>query len=212
MHSANITPGESSYYSVKRISNSDLDLARHLVMGTPHYKPRAALRFGQALHEAVLEAHKFDLTHYPDVDAALLQKCIHSLHQYPCCARLLEGKREHEVYWTEYYTKIACKSKLDVLGTDTVIDLKTTNARTQAEFEQNALRFEYDRQLAFYADSVCARKMVLIGISKKVQKVFVLETTARSSFAEWGRAKYRFILLKIQQLNLFDQIWNLREA
>jgi hypothetical protein len=42
--------------------------------------------------------------------------------------------------------------------------------------------------------------------------VFVLETTARSSFAEWGRAKYRFILLKIGQLNLFDQIWNLREA
>jgi hypothetical protein len=212
MHTANTTPGESSYYSVKRISNSDLDLARHLVMGTPHYKPRAALRFGQALHEAVLEAHKFELSNYPDVDAVLLQKCILSLHQYPCCARLLEGKREHEVYWTEYYTKVACKSKLDVLGTDTVIDLKTTNARTQAEFEGNALRFEYDRQLAFYADSVCARKMVLIGISKKVPKVFVLETSARSSFAEWGRAKYRFILLKIQQLNLFDQIWNLREA
>jgi hypothetical protein len=57
-----------------------------------------------------------------------------------------------------------------VLGTDTVVDLKTTNARTQAEFEGNALRFEYDRQLAFYADSVCARKMVLIGISKKYPK------------------------------------------
>jgi hypothetical protein len=179
-------------------------------MGTPHYKPGAALRFGQALHEAVLEPHKFDPGHYPDVDASLLERCIRSLHQSPCCARLLEGKREHEVYWTEFYTGIACKSKLDVLGTDTVIDLKTTNARTQSEFEQNALRFEYDRQLAFYADSVCASRMVLIGISKKVQKVFVLETTARSRFAEWGRAKYRFILLKIGELNLFDQIWNLR--
>ena len=204
--------GASTYYSVKRISNSDLDVARHLIMGTPHYKPRTALRFGQALHEAVLEGHKFDLHHYPDVDATLLERCIATLHQYPCCARLLEGKREHEVYWTEFYTGIACKSKLDVLGTDTVIDLKTTNARTQFEFEQNALRFEYDRQMAFYADSVCARKMMLIGISKKVQKVFVVETTANSSFAEWGRAKYRFILLKIGELNLFEQIWRLREA
>lgn len=205
-------PQPFDYYSVKRISNSDLDLARHLIMGTPHYKPQAALRFGQALHEAVLEPHKFTPQQYPDVDAQLLSQCIQSLKAQPCCGRLLEGKREQEVYWTEFYSQVECKSKLDVLNRDTVIDLKTTNARCQSEFEQNALRFEYDRQLAFYADSVCASKMILVGISKKNGKVFYLETTARSSFAEMGRAKYRFILLKIKRLNLFESLWHMRNA
>jgi hypothetical protein len=198
------------YYQVKRISNSNLSLAKHLLMGIPCPRPGAALRFGQALHEFVLEPHQWNPDTYPGIDLGLLNRCIRTPGQYPYCMALLEGKREQEVYWTEFHTQVECKSKLDVLSTDTVVDLKTTSARSQGEFEQNVLRFEYDRQMAFYADSVCARRIVLIGISKRVNKIFLVETTAKSAFAECGRAKYRFILLKIQQHNLFEQIWTLR--
>jgi hypothetical protein len=128
------------------------------------------------------------------------------------CLSLLEGSHEQEVYWTDFYTGIACKSKLDVYKCNTVIDLKTTRARTQLEFEKCCIAYEYDRQMAFYADSVAAQFIILIGISKTSNQLFYIKTDYRSEFITLGRAKYRYILTKIKQYNLFEQIWNMRRT
>jgi hypothetical protein len=115
------------------------------------------------------------------------------------------------VYWTDFYTKVECKSKLDIYKKGMVIDIKTTRARTQQEFEQCIQNYEYDRQMAFYADSVGAVQIVLIGISKTANEIFLFRADSKSDFLTIGRAKYHYILLKIKQLNLFDQIWQSRE-
>lgn len=199
------------YYSIKRISNSDLQIAKHLIMGIPLRKPKNAFHFGRALHEAILEPEKFSIHNYSGVNKKLLNRCIETVQQSEECLHLIEGSREQEVYWTDFYTKVECKSKLDIYKKGMVIDIKTTRARTQQEFEQCIQNYEYDRQMAFYADSVGAEQIVLIGISKTTNAIFRFQAGNRSDFLTIGRAKYRYILLKIKQLNLFDQIWQRRE-
>jgi hypothetical protein len=199
------------YYTVKRISNSDLQIAKHLIMGTPLQRPKSAFHFGSALHEALLEPEKFHISHHRGVNTKLLYQCIEVLRKERECLDLMEGSREQEVYWTDFYTKVECKSKLDIYKKDMVIDIKTTRARTQLEFEDCIKAYEYDRQMAFYADSVIAAQVVLIGVSKSTGNIFIFRQQSNSEFITVGRAKYRYILLKIKQLNLFEQIWHMRE-
>lgn len=200
------------YYTIKRISNSDLQIAKHLIMGTPLCRPKAAFHFGRILHEAILEPERFNFSNYKGVNRKLFYRCMEAVRQSKECLSLIAGSREQEVYWTDFYTKVACKSKLDIYKKGMVIDIKTTRARTQQEFEECIIKYEYDRQIAFYADSVSAGQVVLIGISKTASKLFYFKTHSNSEFITMGRAKYRYILLKIKQLNLFEQIWHMRES
>jgi hypothetical protein len=145
------------------------------------------------------------------MDEKVLQRCLYRIRQSSECMHLLEGSKEQEVYWQEFYTGVECKSKLDIYKPNQVVDLKTTSARTEKEFMECILRYEYDRQMAFYADSIQARDITLIGISKTCDRLFIIHTHQRSELINIGRAKYRFILSKIKELNLFDQIWKLRQ-
>jgi hypothetical protein len=199
------------YYEVKRISNSDLHIAKHLMMGTPLKKSTGAFHFGTALHQVLLEPHLFEPGMLSQADEKLLQRCLYRIRQSKECMSLLEGSKEQEVYWQDFYTGVECKSKLDIYKPNRVVDLKTTSARTEKEFRECILRYEYDRQMAFYADSVQAREITLIGISKTRDRLFIIHTSQRSELISFGRAKYRFILNKIQELNLFEKIWEMRQ-
>jgi hypothetical protein len=198
------------YYQIKRISNSDLSIAKHLIMGTPFRKRSRAFDFGTLLHQALLEPHLLQSSSYALKHHKLLQRCLYRIRQDPECMHLLEGSREQEVYWEDSYTGVACKGKLDVLGQNRVVDLKTTSARSEKEFRACILRYEYDRQMAFYADSVQASEITLIGVSKTRDRLFVVHTNHRSELITLGRAKYRFILTKIKELDLFEKIYQSR--
>lgn len=199
------------YYHVKRISNSDLHIAKHLIMGTPLRGSRNAFHFGTALHQQLLEPHLFEEGILSQKDEKVLQRCLYRIRQSKECMSLLEGSKEQEVYWQDFYTGVECKSKLDIYKPNYVVDLKTTSARSEKEFRECILRYEYDRQMAFYADSVQAREITLIGISKTRDRLFIIHTDQRSELINIGRAKYRFILTKIKDLDLFDQIWKMRQ-
>jgi hypothetical protein len=173
--------------------------------------PKSAFHFGTALHQQLLEPHLFEQGKLSAIDEKVLQRCLYRIRQNSECMRLLEGSKEQEVYWQDFYTGVECKSKLDIYKPNQVVDLKTTSARTEKEFMECILRYEYDRQMAFYADSVQARNITLIGISKTRDRLFIIHTHQRSELIKLGRAKYRFILSKIKELNLFDQIWKMRK-
>jgi hypothetical protein len=199
------------YYEVKRISNSDLHIAKHLIMGTPLKGAKNAFHFGTALHQVLLEPHLYEADKLSQIDEKILQRCLYRIRQNNECMSLLEGAKEQEVYWQDFYTGVECKSKLDIYKPNKVVDLKTTSARTEKEFRECILRYEYDRQMAFYADSVQARYITLIGISKTRDRLFIIHTDQRSELINMGRAKYRFILSKIKELNLFEKIWKMRK-
>src|SRR5687767_145647 len=99
------------YYQVKRISNSDLHLAKHLIMGTPLRKATNAFHFGSALHQLLLEPHLVQQANLGNLNHKVLQRCLYRIRQSRECMSLLEGSKEKEVYWQDFYTGVECKSK-----------------------------------------------------------------------------------------------------
>ena len=73
---------------------------------------------------------------------------------------MAEAERERVVLFTDPTTQLACKSRLDLVYTSPkrqnalIFDFKTTSARTQAQFLQSCYDYDYDRQAAFYLDSL----------------------------------------------------------
>lgn len=153
-----------------------------------HYKyalehPREdtpALRFGRALHMAVLEPEAFK-QHYvlmPEIDRRTKagkeeyqrfmeyagDREIISHDDYEAilgmhdaiwadqdAADLLDGcQTEQPVFWTDDATGIECKCRIDACKPGVVIDLKTCESASTEAFKRDALRLGYDVQAAHY--------------------------------------------------------------
>ena len=204
-----------SYYQLHRISNSDLTIAEHLLSGTPYTKPEAAFRLGSAFHELVLEPEKFRAESCRGLDIALLYRMYRTVlaNQY-CKDMIAASQKEEVVLWREPNTGIACKCKLDMILRQpdqlTVMDLKTTSAGSLAAFMQACRQYNYDRQMAFYADSIGARQVCLIGVSKAAKRLFFVQKYSHSSFIARGREKYLHLLQRIQELDLYESIYYAR--
>uniref|UniRef100_UPI003B3A47CD PD-(D/E)XK nuclease-like domain-containing protein n=1 Tax=Spirosoma sp. TaxID=1899569 RepID=UPI003B3A47CD len=122
--------------------------------------------------------------------------------------------RERIILSTEPTTGVACKARLDMVYTSPkrrnalVVDLKTTSARTQAQFLESCYNYDYDRQAAFYIDSLRNAdsqewantrqfRFVFIGVMKqRPHRLFAVDATSIPGFIEYGRKKYRFWLRK----------------
>ncbi|MEZ0542885.1 PD-(D/E)XK nuclease-like domain-containing protein [Fibrella arboris] len=125
--------------------------------------------------------------------------------------------QERIVLFTDPVTQLACKSRLDLVYTSPkrqnalIFDFKTTSARTQAQFLQSCYDYDYDRQAAFYLDSLRYAdghewattkqfRFVFVGVMKeKPHRLFAVEATSLPGFVEYGRKKYRFWLKKWQE-------------
>ena len=65
-------------------------------------------------------------------------------------------------------------------------------------FEQMAIRYQYDRQAAFYLDGTRAKVFVLIAVQKQAPyQVFTMQYTSRMKAVDKARRRYRFILNKV---------------
>jgi hypothetical protein len=204
-----------SYYQLHRISNSDLTIAEHLLQGKPYQKPETAFRLGSAFHELVLEPEKFRAESCRGLDIALLYRMYRTVLANQYCKDMIAASRKEEVVlWHEPNTGIACKCKLDMIlrqpGQLTVMDLKTTSASNLAAFMQACRQYNYDRQMAFYADSIGARQVCLIGVSKAAKRLFFVQKYSHSSFIARGRQKYLHLLKRVQELDLFENIYYAR--
>ena len=222
------------YRSIPRVSNSDLtrlkeeQLGYGVGSGPARFNLDKAKVFGRAFHQHLLEPETIgtvmqqllpDLTPSPDVlslnQADTLDVLMKTIRQDTFCRRYLRlSERERVVLSTDPTTGVACKARLDMVYTSPkrrnalIIDVKTTSARTQAQFLESCYTYDYDRQAAFYVDSLRNAdghewamtrqfRFVFIGVMKqKPHRLFAVDATSIPNFMDYGRKKYRFWLRK----------------
>lgn len=228
------TPGLVScpaddYRLIPRVSNSDLTRLKESHLGYGIGGPSARFinsrttNFGRAFHQHLLEPETIGTVleqFMPDMmptDSSKLHTLMTTVRQDSFFRRYRRSsERERVVLFSDPETNIACKARLDMVYTSPkrrnvlAVDLKTTSARTQAQFLQSCYDYEYDRQAAFYLDSLRYAdqnewsttrqfRFVLIGVMKQSpHRLFVVDATSIPGFVDYGRKKYRFWLRKWQ--------------
>lgn len=134
-----------------------------------------ALRFGRAVHEAVLEPDIFEPV-VVDIKGtrtkAFKEACAdnpgamvltedefdqvahmaRAVREHEGCASLLSGGQAEVTYvWEDHQTGLTCKCRLDYRGMGYAVDLKTTG-KPVADFRRAVYSYDYDTQAAFYLD------------------------------------------------------------
>ncbi len=202
-----------NYYQLKRISNSDLTIVERVLRGERYIRPVKAFRFGRVFHELLLEPEKFQAESCLAIDVGLLYQMQRTVLANVYCQELLKYcEREKVILWREPYTGIDCKCKLDIVQSDLIADIKTTSARSLRGFTNCCKMYNYDRQMAFYADSVGAHRVCLIGVSKKAKRLFFVHKSIQGKFIQEGRRKYQYLLQKVKDMDLFEQIYYMRQS
>ena len=73
---------------------------------------------------------------------------------------LLEGEKEHAYFWTDDFTQVECKCRIDCLrelkGKLVIVDLKTASSSNTDKWIRDSLRFGYDVQVAMYSEGIKA--------------------------------------------------------
>lgn len=136
-----------------------------------------------------------------------------------CQRYLARSERGRVVLWNDPATGIGCKVRFDMLYTSPkrrnalIIDLKPTSARTQAQFLESCYTYDYDRQAAFYIDSLRHAnsgewvgtqqfRFVFVGVmQQRPNRLFAVDATSIPGFVDYGRKKYRFWLRKWREEN-----------
>jgi hypothetical protein len=158
----------TNYRQIPAISNSDLTEFRNYLFGRPNFKPQKAFDFGSALHEMILEPKK--LFQAPEsVDMDLVQHLSQQVRTDKFCQWILQfGSKEQVHLFTDPSTELPCKTKLDLNHKNRlIVDLKTTSQTSYECFVKSCIDYEYDRQAAFYLDSIGAKRFVFVGIAEK---------------------------------------------
>ncbi|GAB3489695.1 hypothetical protein GCM10027341_00410 [Spirosoma knui] len=230
------------YRALPRVSNSDLTRLKEEHLGywsvpSARFIPEKAKVFGRAFHQHLLEPETVGTVLQqllPDLNpdnhllapkqAEQLSTLMRTIRQDGFCRRYLRmSERERVVLFTDPATGVACKSRLDMVYTSPkrrnalIIDVKTTSARTQAQFLESCYTYDYDRQAAFYLDSLRYAeaadwattrqfRFVFIGVMKqRPHRLFAVDATSIPDFIDYGRKKYRFWLRKWREEQEFAQ-------
>ncbi len=193
-----------NYFEIKRVSNSDLTKLKYHLMGMEYRYSQKAYSFGTVLHEMLLEPDTFQGVP-ENVDQKLAQRLLKGVLSDKMCKWYLKFSRKEEArFFTDAETGLPCKTKPDVLYRNhTILDFKTTSCRNYTEFVRRCQEYDYDRQAAFYLDSVGGKRFIFVGVQKvKPFGLFHFEATASPGFVEYGRHKYKFLLRKWKEKGL----------
>ena len=153
---------DHQYRTMHRYANSDLsELAavkfnRSLMKAGPE-----SLRLGSAFHTMILEPQRtpdgWELM--TNDERRQVASMYDSLLAYDggAIVKLLDlAECEKVRQWTCPRTGLPLKAKIDMCVLPRrrhILDLKTTSAKSQAEFEETIEEYHYDRQAAFYLSS-----------------------------------------------------------
>lgn len=160
---------------------------KEIAKSAAHYRHRLttpredtpAMRFGRAVHTAVLDPDRFPLDYvvfengarrgkvWDEFAAVNASKTILKPDEYATCLAVRDAVRAHPaasellggamceatVEWHDDATSIPCKGRLDAVG-ECIVDLKTTGSVDPFMFEGLSARMFYHAQLAFYSRGV----------------------------------------------------------
>ncbi|MDB5240563.1 MAG: hypothetical protein JWP57_1188 [Spirosoma sp.] len=201
------------YRQVPHIANSDLTELKNFLFGLPQHQHSPAQAFGTRFHDFLL----LDTDAIPTgKGASATKRMLNVVRTNPFFSHIIaEAQIETAQYWGDELTGLPCKARLDLQLPEEglIVDIKTTSARNQREFENNGYRYEYDRQAAFYLDGccqtgVCADRFILLGIQKQQpHNLYVVEVKADSIFMDGGRRKYRRLLRSWQEVSFHPSSW-----
>lgn len=129
---------------------------------------------------------------------------IQSITKYSPAMRELEGcSTEYTIQWTGHL-KMPCKARLDAVGPDRIIDVKTSS-QSLDRFHVEAARYLYHGQLAFYLDGATSAGVVTSDHARA--SIIAVETRPPYDAAlfllsaaeiEAGRALYRHCIAQLQ--------------
>jgi hypothetical protein len=83
----------------------------------------------------------------------------------PEAAALLKGEHEVPIEWTDLRTGERCKCRPDVIGTDLIVDYKTTSSCEDGVFERSALKYGYQLQAAMYREGLLQTRFKEYGFA-----------------------------------------------
>lgn len=195
------------YYRRPEVSNSDLSWLKQQLWPREMPDPTNAYRFGSLIDAMLTEPEKVDYFNYlvgnvryskEDFELALRMK--EAFYRDPVAFQLLsvssgqvEMTKRADLRFSDISFNLPVRCKWDLWAN--ILhhggDIKSTTATSQSEFEAAAEYFDYDRQRAWYMDIAGAEKDILIGISKKNQKIFKIFITKESEFYKRGKEKYQ---------------------
>lgn len=202
-----------NYRSLPRIANSDLTELKNLLFGISQPAASPAQEFGTRFHDFLLMNTQAVPT---GKGATATRRMLDVMRANSLFFRLLEsGQPEQAQFWNDERTGLPCKARIDLRVPDEklIVDVKTTSARSQAEFVSNCYRYEYDRQAAYYLDGCrqageCADQFLILGIQKqKPHNLYVVEVLGDSIFMDEGRRKYGRLLRSWQEIGFRPRSW-----
>jgi exodeoxyribonuclease VIII len=200
----------------------------------PKKDPTAAQRFGSLTHLAVLEPHKLNVVVGPDLNKNTkewkafkaqveaegkeivtqeefdtLEGMKAAVYAHPAAARLLgHGPVEHSAYWIDPATGLLCRCRPDkLIRTERgviLVDLKTTEDASEAEFSRSIENYRYHVQAAFYTDGIEAAlgepvaAFAFIAVEKKAPYAVACYQLATVDIED-GREAYQADLFRLQE-------------
>lgn len=201
-----------TYYDRPEVSNSDLTALRDILHPRRQAGDReAAFRFGTLVDALVTEPARVDYCRYavddvPYTDdefrhAREMQRSLRmEARRDPFLAKVLEvadtqrsmvnhGQEFAYCGWP-FHLDTRCKWDWWLAGYGFGGDLKTTFARSQAEFDEAVDFFDWDRSRAWYMDIARSDRDFIYAISKRNCRVFKLFINRGDGTYDRGREKY----------------------
>lgn len=189
-----------SYWKIDAVSNSDLSALKDRLLGKPKQLGGRKFVFGACFHEQMLEPHIHNraIFNLRPSEHYALDQMAKSLRKDSIFRKILPmAKTEITRVWKHEETGVLCKGKLDMWleKYGEVVDLKTTSARTQKEFEMAMNSYDYDRQVFHYMEGAKATRLRIIGVQKiEPFGVFHFAREVDSDFVKRGKRKRNYLL------------------
>lgn len=205
---------DAEYFAHPAISNSKLtDFQKKITGRQDDFDPTEAFAFGSLIDAMITEPERvgfgsgtFDGKTAKDFDVALKMRKSFFANKY--CAQIIHSQdvsfqsvfiadRNLEYNGVKFTQQHKCK--YDFYGTISG-DIKSTTATTLDQFYTACGYFGYWRSRAFYMDITGKNTDILIGISKKNFKVFLIPIKRGDNNYNKGRNEYLDLCLKYDTL------------
>lgn len=193
---------DDEYFALQACSNSALKEA-YKIFGTgavPSYNQNS-FRLGSAVDALLTAPEGFSTADLSDDDAAHIMPMRTQLWKNTIYQALFRNAETQAVFVETDFAltidgqtiTVPAKCKFDVWNPKLGFggDIKTTDAKNQAQFEAAASFFGYDLQAAWYMDVTKSNRFVIMGVSKHhPHPVFIISIKRDSEQYLAGKEKY----------------------
>ena len=201
-----------AYYLHPYKSNSDLSKIKKATLAPKEITTYdAALRRGSLLDNYILWGidRYMQMNPTPE-ETKQVKKLAKAYYSHPYCQMVhSKADKQVEMYLPNhrfevdgfvFYLNVKCLWDYFFKVAGFGGDLKRTSARTQDQFEQHAIDFEYTRSRAWYMDIAGSDKDFLIGINE-AGEIFFIWIHRGDKFYTAGKEQYNDLALKLYMLS-----------